>query len=116
MEKTQRKILIAIMLIIILVIICITILLIYFVKNNEDITNNKQETAKNEYENVFYEIDEIEVDNKIRLVDSQNQNYGIDLYFSTALLVVHHIPVRGTIGLLIIRTRGQLIVIPLGKE
>ncbi len=32
MEKTQRKILIAIMLIIILVIICITILLIYFVK------------------------------------------------------------------------------------
>ncbi len=36
--------------------------------------------------------------------------------FSTALLVVHHIPVRGTIGLLIIRTRGQLIVIPLGKE
>lgn len=77
MEKTQRKILIAIMLIIILVIICITILLIYFVKNNEDITNNKQETAKNEYENVFYEIDEIEVDNKIRLVDSQNQYYSV---------------------------------------
>lgn len=77
MEKSQRKILLAIMIIVILAVICIISLLIYINKSNEKQMDTNEQIIDNEYENVFYEIEEIEANTEIRQVDSQNQYYSI---------------------------------------
>ena len=76
MEKSQRKILLAIILIIILIIIVIISFLIYLSINNKNVMLNEQ-IAENEIINEVYEVEEIEANTEIRLVDSQSQYYSV---------------------------------------
>lgn len=76
MEKSQRKILLAIIIILILIIILIISFLIYLNLNNENVISNEQ-IAENEIINEVYEVEEIEANTEIRLVDSQSQYYSV---------------------------------------
>ena len=76
MEKSQRKILLAIIIILILIIILIISFLIYLNLNNENLISNDQ-IAENEIINEVYEVEEIEANTEIRLVDSQSQYYSV---------------------------------------
>ena len=76
MEKSQRKILLAIILIIVLIIILIISFLLCLNINNENAMSNEQ-TAENDIINGVYEVEEIEANTEIRLVDSQSQYYSI---------------------------------------
>lgn len=76
MEKSQRKILLAIIIILILIIILIISFLIYLNLNNENLISNEQ-IAENEIINEVYEVEEIEANTEIRLVDSQSQYYSV---------------------------------------
>ena len=76
MEKSQRKILLAIIIILILIIILIISFLIYLNLNNENVISNEQ-IAENEIINEVYEVEEIEAITEIRLVDSQSQYYSV---------------------------------------
>lgn len=74
MRKRERKILLIIMIIIILLMLAIILLMLYL---NKKQTNNEEADLLSEYENTFYEIEEVETNSEIKLVDSYSQYYSI---------------------------------------